>query len=96
VEQSLAMCTALAPRIGYDNASAMAKAAYREGLTIREVARTLEGLTPGEAVGRLGPPASEDSLREHGGFPDQSEIDRLLDPMRQTHRGLGAGGGAGG
>ena len=38
IEKSLAMCTALAPRIGYDNASAIAKAAYREGKTIREVA----------------------------------------------------------
>src|SRR3954453_7361738 len=31
VEQSLAMCTALAPRIGYDNASAIAKTAFKEG-----------------------------------------------------------------
>ncbi|WP_165245983.1 class II fumarate hydratase [Paludisphaera soli] len=95
VEQSLAMCTALAPRIGYDNASAMAKAAYREDLTIREVARTLEGQSPAEIVRRLGPPASEDSLREHGGFPARAEVDRLLDPMRQTRRGLEGGGGGG-
>jgi fumarate hydratase class II len=41
VEQSLAMCTSLAPVIGYDNAAALAKKAYAEGKTIRQVA--LEG-----------------------------------------------------
>ncbi|ORJ57472.1 class II fumarate hydratase [Geothermobacter hydrogeniphilus] len=35
VEQSLAMVTALAPRIGYDRASELAKQAFREGTTIR-------------------------------------------------------------
>jgi fumarate hydratase, class II len=38
VEQSLAMCTALAPRIGYDAAAGIAKKAYAEGRTVREVA----------------------------------------------------------
>jgi fumarate hydratase class II len=37
VEQSLAMVTALAPRIGYDAAAEIAKQAYRTGKTIREV-----------------------------------------------------------
>jgi fumarate hydratase class II len=36
-EQSLALCTALTPYIGYDEASKLAKEAYREGKTIREV-----------------------------------------------------------
>ena len=54
------MCTALAPRIGYDNASAIAKAAYREGKTIREIAMELVGLTRSEVETRLGPPASAD------------------------------------
>ncbi|WP_082859007.1 class II fumarate hydratase [Planctomyces sp. SH-PL62] len=95
VEQSLAMCTALAPRIGYDNAAALAKAAYREGLTIRELAYKMDGKTPEDIAGRLGLPASTELLREHGGFPSRAEIDRLLDPMRQTHRGY-EGGALGG
>ncbi|MDX1631171.1 MAG: class II fumarate hydratase [Thermoanaerobaculia bacterium] len=38
VERSLAMCTALAPKIGYDEAAAVAKEAYSSGRTVREVA----------------------------------------------------------
>lgn len=37
VEQSLAMVTALAPKIGYDAAAEIARQAYRTGKTIREV-----------------------------------------------------------
>jgi fumarate hydratase, class II len=44
VEKSLAMVTALAPVIGYDRASELAKEAYRTGRTIREVAREHSGL----------------------------------------------------
>ncbi|WP_337175851.1 class II fumarate hydratase [Paludisphaera sp.] len=94
VEQSLALCTALAPRVGYDNASALAKTAYREGATVREVAHAMAGLDPEEIARRLGEPASADVLREHGGFPATDEVDRLLDPRRQTERG--STGGAGG
>ncbi|MFP4105966.1 MAG: class II fumarate hydratase [Phycisphaerae bacterium] len=36
-EQSLAMCTALAPEIGYDQAAAIAHEAYETGKTIRRV-----------------------------------------------------------
>lgn len=39
IEQSLAMCTSLAPIIGYDNAAAIAKEAYATGSTVREIAR---------------------------------------------------------
>ncbi|MGH2355359.1 MAG: class II fumarate hydratase [Chloroflexota bacterium] len=39
VEQGLAICTALAPEIGYDAAAAIAKEAYQTGRTVREVAR---------------------------------------------------------
>jgi len=42
IEQSLAMCTALAPEIGYDAAAKIAKEAYRTGKTVREVARSLQ------------------------------------------------------
>ena len=45
VEQSLAMCTPLAPVIGYDKAAEIAKKAYKEGKTVREVAREVSGLS---------------------------------------------------
>ena len=95
IEKSLAMSTALAPRIGYDNAAAISKAAYREGKTIREVAMELVGLAPEEAAARLGPPASADLLKKRGGFPTREEIDQLLDPRAQTIRGTGSEGPSG-
>jgi fumarate hydratase class II len=39
IEESLAMCTALAPEIGYEAAAKLAKDAYRSGKTVREMAR---------------------------------------------------------
>ena len=67
IESSLAMCTALTARIGYDQAAAIAKTAYRTGKTVREVARQETDLS-------------------------QEELDQLLDPRRQTERGIpGAG-----
>jgi fumarate hydratase class II len=45
VEKSLAMCTPLAPVIGYDKAAEIAKKAYKEGKTVREVAREISGLS---------------------------------------------------
>jgi len=44
LEQSLALCTALAPRIGYDRAATIAKTAYETGRTVREVASEISGL----------------------------------------------------
>jgi len=44
VERSLAMCTALAPVIGYDKAAKIAKVAYETGRTVREVALEMSGL----------------------------------------------------
>jgi len=38
IELSLAMCTSLAPLIGYDEAAAIAKEAYKTGKTVRQVA----------------------------------------------------------
>jgi fumarate hydratase, class II len=38
VERSLMLVTALAPRIGYDKAAAIAKTAHKQGLTLREAA----------------------------------------------------------
>jgi fumarate hydratase, class II len=46
IEQSLAMCTALAPVIGYDQAAKIAKIAYETGRTVREVALETSGLKP--------------------------------------------------
>jgi fumarate hydratase class II len=44
IEKSLAMCTALAPVIGYDKAAKIAKVAYETNRTVREVAREMSGL----------------------------------------------------
>jgi len=52
VEQSLAMCTILAPVLGYDQAAALAKQAAESGETIRAVVRA-SGLLPPEEIDRL-------------------------------------------
>jgi fumarate hydratase class II len=44
IEQSLAMCTALAPEIGYEAAAKLAKEAYGSGKTVREVAKAQQVL----------------------------------------------------
>ncbi len=46
IEESLAMCTALAPAIGYDSAARIAKDAYRTGKTVRAVALEQKVLPP--------------------------------------------------
>lgn len=58
IEQSLAMCTALAPVIGYDNAAAIAKKAYLQGRTVREVALDDSGLSA-EALEKILDPLSQ-------------------------------------
>jgi fumarate hydratase, class II len=55
VEQSLAMCTSLAPLIGYDKAAEIAKKAYATGRTIREVAQETSGLDPATLSRALDP-----------------------------------------
>ena len=57
IEKSLAMCTALSPRIGYEAAANIAKEAYRTGRTVREVAREKK-LMPEEELDRILDPAS--------------------------------------
>ena len=52
VEQSLAMCTALAPAIGYDKAADIAKQAFASGRTVREVALEQKVL-PAEELARI-------------------------------------------
>ncbi len=48
VEQSLMLATALAPKIGYDAAAALAKEAYQTGRTIPEIAKDKKLLPPAE------------------------------------------------
>jgi len=55
VEKSLAMVTALAPRIGYDQAAAVAKEAYATGKTVREVVAAKGLLLPAELDEALDP-----------------------------------------
>jgi len=55
IEGSLAMCTSLAPLIGYDRAAAIAKEAFRTGKTVREVAREQKALTDEELDNALDP-----------------------------------------
>jgi fumarate hydratase class II len=58
VEQSLAMCTVLAPEIGYERAAAIAKEAYRSGRTVRDVAREQSGI-PEDRLDKLLDPRSQ-------------------------------------
>jgi len=46
IEKSLAMCTALAPEIGYDAAAAIAKESYATGKTVRQIAMEKKILSP--------------------------------------------------
>ena len=62
VEKGLMLGTALAPAIGYDKAAAIAKAAAKDGRTIREVAREESGLSDEELDKLLKP----DEMTEPG------------------------------
>jgi fumarate hydratase class II len=55
IEGSLAMCTSLAPKIGYDQAAAIAKEAFKTGKTVREVAREKRVLSDAELNETLDP-----------------------------------------
>ncbi len=57
IEGSLAMCTSLAPVIGYDAAAALAKDAYATGKTVRQVALDKKVL-PEDELNRLLDPMS--------------------------------------
>ena len=56
LQRSLMLVTALNPHIGYDNAADVAKTAYEEGKTLREVA-VAKGYLSGEEFDRLVVPA---------------------------------------
>jgi fumarate hydratase class II len=55
IERSLAMCTALAPVIGYDKAARIAKVAFETNRNVREVAAELSGLSPERLADLLDP-----------------------------------------
>jgi fumarate hydratase class II len=57
VERGLAICTSLAPVIGYDAAAAISKEAYKTGKTVREVAREKTRLSEEELARILDPAA---------------------------------------
>ena len=57
IEGSLAMCTSLAPVIGYDKAAHLAHIAYETGKTVREVAME-ENVLPEDELNRLLDPRS--------------------------------------
>ncbi len=55
VERGLAICTSLAPVIGYDAAAAISKEAFKTDKTIREVAREKTDLSDDELARILNP-----------------------------------------
>jgi fumarate hydratase, class II len=55
VEESLAMATALVPKLGYEKAAEIAKKAYASNRTIREVARETSGMAEDELNAVLDP-----------------------------------------
>ncbi len=55
VERSLAMVTALAPKIGYDRAAEIAKEAFKTGRTVRELAEEKKVLPVAELEAALDP-----------------------------------------
>ena len=55
IEGSLAMCTSLAPVIGYDKAAAIAYKAYESGKTVREIALEEKVLAPETLAELLNP-----------------------------------------
>ena len=78
IEGSLAMCTSLVPVIGYDKSAALAKDAFKQGKTVRQLAiETLVG-TPDNA----GKPITKDAINQY------------LDPWSMTlPGGEGSAGG---
>jgi fumarate hydratase class II len=55
IEKSLAMCTALAPKIGYDKAADIAKESYKTGKTVRQLASEMNLMTKAELDKLLDP-----------------------------------------
>ncbi len=96
IEWSLAMCTALAPRIGYDAAAAIAKKAYATGKVVRQIALELSGKSVEQVQSYLGLDDVAMAVIREKGVPSSEEIEELLDARGQTIRGTGVGRAAGG
>jgi fumarate hydratase class II len=62
IDQSLAICTTLAPVIGYDKAAQIAKVAYETGRTVRDVALEMSGLDE-STLNRLLDPGNQTGAR---------------------------------
>jgi len=67
VERSLALVTALVPRLGYDRAAAIAKRALAEGRTVREICLAEAVLPEAELAQLLDPRRQTEGGREGGG-----------------------------
>jgi fumarate hydratase class II len=78
IEGSLAMCTSLVPVIGYDKSAALAKEAFQQGKTVRQLAyETVVGQK--DNAGRV---------------IERGDIDKYLDPWSMTlPGGEGSAGG---
>ncbi len=83
LEQSLALCTALAPVIGYDKAAEIAKAAYKSGRTVREVAREFAGLEEGRLTELLNP-LNQTEPRAEAKTPDPSRSKSGSEPRSRS------------
>jgi fumarate hydratase class II len=68
LEGNLSLATALAPRLGYDEAAAIAKQAFKEGKTAREVARERSQLAEAELEKLLDARAMTEPGIPGGGF----------------------------
>ena len=92
VEQSLAMCTSLAPIVGYDKAAEMAKESFKTGKTVRQIAEEKKLLSPAESGKGAGckandlPPGRHDRQRwglmihfSLGRKADRSSFSRSID-----------------
>jgi fumarate hydratase, class II len=66
IERSLAMATALAPVVGYDQAAQIAKIAHETGRTVREVALELSGLDKARLDELLDPVKQTEPRHGHG------------------------------
>jgi fumarate hydratase class II len=78
IEGSLAMCTSLVPVIGYDKSAALAKDAFKQGKTVRQLAYETVVGTPDNAGKKI----------------TREDIDKYLDPWSMTlPGGEGSAGG---
>jgi len=86
IEGSLAMCTSLVPVIGYDKSAALAKEAFKQGKTVRELAYEMVDAAKRT---RREPTDSNPWVRL-----TKADIDKYLDPWSMTlPGGEGSAGG---